>query len=364
MTFIKTTLAHNQLLFIGVLAVILAGIGINIIFGIILLILGIITLFIPHFLMRKDDTDLLDLLETKVATWQAASKAKKVAEEEAQAKALAEQEKQKAEEAAAAEIRAEQARQNAAHQAKLDQIKADKQAIIKAQAAKQQQAEYEQKLQQYDKKMLTQAMLLRTQLSQDQKNSESKIEIPSIEEIVATLKETHPAPQLPAQEAEQMVRQETDTKQATATETMQNQGDSTGSSDTTIASSEEFKVKKHGSSINFIFLLFGLVPIGIVVANWSQIFGGAIGGSIGAILLIAFIGDVIYYLPTLIYHASFGGKFLMWLLNTIFSWTFIGWIILMVIASSRNSKAEREQEMLYHQRQMDQVLKQQNMQNK
>ena len=74
----------------------------------------------------------------------------------------------------------------------------------------------------------------------------------------------------------------------------------------------------------------------------------SVAGTGGGFFLILFIGDLIYFAPTLVYNASFGGKFLMFLVNSLFGFTIIGWIILLIIATSRNRAEKYKQEMLHH----------------
>ena len=48
------------------------------------------------------------------------------------------------------------------------------------------------------------------------------------------------------------------------------------------------------------------------------------------------------------YNASFGGKIVMFLANSLLGITLMGWIILLVIATSRNRKEKYKQEMMHY----------------
>lgn len=115
---------------------------------------------------------------------------------------------------------------------------------------------------------------------------------------------------------------------------------------------EPFKVRKHGQIINWVIILTGLIPIYFIYDFMANGFGLPVLGSLGVagVFLVLFLIDLIYFLPTLIYHASTGGKIIMFLLNSLFNWLFIPWLIFLFFAMSRNSSHRYREEMLYHQR--------------
>lgn len=117
---------------------------------------------------------------------------------------------------------------------------------------------------------------------------------------------------------------------------------------------EPFKVQKHGTVINWLIILAGLIPIYFIYDFLANGFGLPVLGSMGVagVFLVLFLIDLIYYLPTLIYHASTGGKIVMFILNSMFSWLFIPWLIFLIFAMSRNSNHRYKEEMLYHQRKL------------
>ncbi|MFW8053161.1 superinfection immunity protein [Vagococcus fluvialis] len=115
------------------------------------------------------------------------------------------------------------------------------------------------------------------------------------------------------------------------------------------SSTPAFEMTKKGRWINWAIFISGAVVIFFILTILTEL-GFSIGasGSIGAGIAILFLIDAVYFLPSLIYHASTGGKIIMFILNSLFGFTIIGWIILLIIASSRNSKERRAQELMHY----------------
>lgn len=113
-----------------------------------------------------------------------------------------------------------------------------------------------------------------------------------------------------------------------------------------------FKMEKKGTWINWAIFISGLLVVLIVSSLiFGSQFSNAIEGGGGAILTLFIISSLInaiYYLPSLIYHASTGGKILMFIINSILGITVIGWIVLLVFALSRNSNEKRAQELMHY----------------
>lgn len=110
-----------------------------------------------------------------------------------------------------------------------------------------------------------------------------------------------------------------------------------------------FEMKKKGNWINWVIFISGAIVIFFIVTILAEMgFPIIATGGVGAGLAIIFLIDAIYFLPTLIYHASTGGKIMMFILNSLFGFTIIGWIILLIIATSRNSKERRAQELMHY----------------
>lgn len=117
----------------------------------------------------------------------------------------------------------------------------------------------------------------------------------------------------------------------------------------TPGSTPAFKYKKSGQWVNMLVLGSGLLVFMLILSFLNNLgLPFSVAGTGGGFFLILFIGDLIYFAPTLVYNASFGEKFLMFLVNSLFGFTIIGWIILLIIATSRNRAEKYKQEMLHH----------------
>lgn len=173
-----------------------------------------------------------------------------------------------------------------------------------------------------DKVLRARAEMLRAQMEASLENKD--VAIPSTEELMHSL------------------RQE---------QVKQNVTSNVQSSERFIDDEEEFKFKKHGGIFNGIFLILGMLPIWVIYSFFANYLNAqGIGYTLAVILFFGFIVDCIYYLPTLLYNASFGGKLLIWILNTFFSWTVIGWIILLILTHNHNKDVQYHEEMLFHAR--------------
>lgn len=114
----------------------------------------------------------------------------------------------------------------------------------------------------------------------------------------------------------------------------------------------DFKMKKSGTWINWFIFISGLLMV-LLISSFvfgSQLSNEANGGA-GVLLVLFIVASVInaiYYLPSLIYHASTGGKIVMFIINSLLGITVIGWIFLLVFAISRNSNEKRSQELMHY----------------
>lgn len=113
-----------------------------------------------------------------------------------------------------------------------------------------------------------------------------------------------------------------------------------------------FKMEKKGTWINWAIFISGLLVILVASSIFfgSQLSSAMDGGSgiLLTLFIISSLINAIYYLPSLIYHASTGGKILMFIINSILGITVIGWIVLLVFAISRNSNEKRAQELMHY----------------
>lgn len=103
---------------------------------------------------------------------------------------------------------------------------------------------------------------------------------------------------------------------------------------TTQYNSSDYHYRKPISStlMNVILFAFLFLPSLFVLSN----FDGIISDGIGGYLIILAISECIYLLPTLISHS--GRKFIIWILNILFGWTILGWLILLFLALDGNNK--------------------------
>lgn len=106
---------------------------------------------------------------------------------------------------------------------------------------------------------------------------------------------------------------------------------------------EPFELKKHGTWLNYLILLVGPIFLFIVLSAVSALleidFGIAATG-IGFIIILYLI-STLYYLPTLISYSLW--KYVIFILNIFFSWTIIGWIVLLILAIVTNSSEKKDQ---------------------
>lgn len=113
----------------------------------------------------------------------------------------------------------------------------------------------------------------------------------------------------------------------------------------------DFKMHKKGTWINWGIFLSGLLVVYIIGTVILPGLGGIfhIGGEAFLVgFIIVSVINAIYYLPSLIYHASTGGKIVMFIINSILGVTVIGWIFLLVFSISRNSNEKRSQELMHY----------------
>ena len=123
----------------------------------------------------------------------------------------------------------------------------------------------------------------------------------------------------------------------------------------TAMSSEHFILQKKGRILNYIFLGIGFFWTMLLYLFFGSILGFASFSASGMTLAVAgflFFFDFIFYLPALLYHASLGGKIVMFILNALIGGTVIGWIVLLLYTLSRNRQYNYQEEMLHYQRRM------------
>ncbi|UUV98881.1 hypothetical protein G314FT_10390 [Vagococcus luciliae] len=120
-----------------------------------------------------------------------------------------------------------------------------------------------------------------------------------------------------------------------------------------------FSMQKSGVWLNILIILLGTIFL-VFAYKFLLSMGIGIGlsTSMVGIIAIAFFFSLLHYLPTFIYHASLGGKILMFIANSLISVfliaTPIAWLILLVIANSQNKKERYKQEVSHLLKNMNQ----------
>lgn len=98
-------------------------------------------------------------------------------------------------------------------------------------------------------------------------------------------------------------------------------------------------ITKKKSHINTIILFLGMLPILVVVSiilSSDYFFIDVTGSLLLPTLIISFLSSMIYYIPTFISRGP--GKTIIFIINLLFGWSIIGWIICLVWAMNDNSK--------------------------
>lgn len=98
-------------------------------------------------------------------------------------------------------------------------------------------------------------------------------------------------------------------------------------------------ITKKKSYINFMIVLFGMLPILIVILLLSDsgyLFIDITGALLLPALIISFLGSLVYFIPTFMARGT--GKTIIFIINILFGWSIIGWIICLVWAMNDNSK--------------------------
>lgn len=316
MNHFKSAIQANQTFYLMLLMLFFTAVALDYRIGLVVLVGILICLLVPIYKMKNDQFDYLAALINKNSAWEQ----KQVVLQKQAQKAAAEAEKQAQEAKILQEKQAETAR------------------LIQEQELKQAREERHQAA-------MKKAMILHTQMKNDYAEGTP---IPTVEEIAANLEQTEPAlntriNQTPGvnSRVQQQTKFDTNYQRETVAHPTVPQ----------VEPVDEFSVQKHGNWINYILLFMGTAPIMLVV---TALFGldNLNGGMMLTLFLVCVIASSIYYLPTLVYHASTSGKIMMWILNTVVSWTFLGWIVLILIATSRNKNAEMQQQNLYYLKKM------------
>lgn len=114
-----------------------------------------------------------------------------------------------------------------------------------------------------------------------------------------------------------------------------------------------FKVRKKGRILNPLLLGGGCVGMFALFSFISGFLGlpGIIAGAPALVIGgMIFLFNLLFYLPTFVYHASFFGKIWVFILNTLFGLTGIGWVLLLIHAFNKNRAAAYRQEMRHYQK--------------
>lgn len=114
----------------------------------------------------------------------------------------------------------------------------------------------------------------------------------------------------------------------------------------------DFELNRHGTWINYVIIIGGLLSMIIFYSILSGLFGlpPLASGAFVSVLLVLFIINLLYYLPTLLYHSSVAGKMGVFVLNMFFGFTLILWVLLFMFVLSQNKSHAYQQEVLHHQR--------------
>lgn len=304
MDYIKNTIKLNSTFYLILLTLLLTAGAISI--WLFLLVAAVIAgcLVIPKKVVKNDDFNFFDYIAEKNRN----------------------RETNNAKRAAEAKLEAEKQ----AKIAEAERIEFEKEQRTKALIREQEIKAQKEKIHEEATKK---ALILEAQMKKDHADQEK---IPSLDEIVESI------------EKEELSKLNSTTKQSETSQT----------ESSTVAFEDDFSAVKHGTWINILLLIFGMFPVIMIALKINNITGSStLGGGYLVIGLIGLVGSAVYYLPTFIYHASTGGKILMWIFNTVLSWTLIGWILLLVIATSRNKKSVLEQQNLHYLKKISDQMK-------
>ena len=114
--------------------------------------------------------------------------------------------------------------------------------------------------------------------------------------------------------------------------------------DRSVSSDKGFKIKKTGKWLNIFIVLTDFIFLFTVVSIFQQYAYNSIFISIPFVVVLMIL-SALNMLPTLISYTNW--KYLIFILNIFLGPTIIGWLILLLVATSTNNSAKREQEMAY-----------------
>lgn len=112
--------------------------------------------------------------------------------------------------------------------------------------------------------------------------------------------------------------------------------------------SQLWNKQKPQTKTNIIMLLIGMLPslIASIIILSASIGSpdGFISGFFFVILLllVTAIGTAVYYLPTLLNKTE--NKWIFFIINMFVGWTFLGWVVLLIVSLTSNSSAQSNQQ--------------------
>lgn len=308
---IKETILMNELFFLLLVAVLTTSLNVSILFSFIMLILIVSLAYLPT--LQKKEYNYAELMEETLEHWFKTSSTK--------ANDLIREQKEKAE-------------------------------MAKEQEAKQRllmESEYIEAIQEKASNSLPieQREAILTELALLNEDQQSILTLALANESVSNEAVFQALNNLPKEAREtvqsslEQLRIENETHQVTLKQSLSpNLGE---------AAVGEFQYTKKGKYINLFIYASGLLVLGLLyVFLVSMGLPLELSGATTVVVLLFMLIDLVYFLPTLLYNASTGGKILMFLVNGLLGITVIGWIVLLVIAVSRNNNEKRQQELMHY----------------
>lgn len=120
--------------------------------------------------------------------------------------------------------------------------------------------------------------------------------------------------------------------------------------ETNVNTDAPFKLRKKGLLLNFSLFLTGMIPLVVIIRLLDEFLELDISSSSSTFLfiMVVLVINFIYYMPTFICYSP--SKIFVFVLNALVSWTVIGWVLLLMFASSSNRAYRYREEMLHFQR--------------